>query len=46
MVGEYDDAGAASGTILSDPPVGKLPITNLYFDPITGKMVGEHDDGV
>jgi len=46
IVGEYDDAGAGSGTIVSDPPAGKYPITNIFFDPTTGRMTGEYDDGV
>ena len=45
VVGEYDDAGLSSGTIISDPPVGKFAVTNVYFDPAAGKLVGEYDDG-
>ena len=45
IVGEYDDAGLAAGTIVSDPPQGKHPITNIFFDPASGMMTGEYDDG-
>ena len=45
MVGEYDDAGMAAGTIVSTPPQGMHAVTNVFFDPSTGRLVGEYDDG-
>lgn len=30
----------------SAPPVGNFPVTNLYWNPITQKLIGEYDDGL
>ena len=30
----------------SAPPVGNFPVTNLYWNPITQKLIGEYDDGI
>jgi len=32
------------GALISNPPLGKRRITNLYFDPITNKVVIEYND--
>jgi hypothetical protein len=36
--------GSIPGHVASAPPQGKFPITNLYWNPITNKMVGEYDN--
>ncbi len=36
--------GVASGNVVTEPPVGSYPITNIYYDPATQNMVGEYDD--
>ena len=30
----------------SAPPVGYMAVTNLYWNPITQKLIGEYDDGI
>jgi len=32
------------GHVATAPPVGSFPVTNLYYDPVLSKMVGEYDD--
>lgn len=32
------------GHIATAPPLGKHPITNIYWDPTLNKMVGEYDN--
>jgi len=32
------------GHVATAPPAGSYPITNLYWDPVTDKLVGEYDD--
>lgn len=35
-----------SGTVIpTDPPEGMYPVTNLYVDPATGRLVVKYDDG-
>lgn len=36
---------ASGHLVTSKPPPGSLPVKNLYFNPVTGKMVVEYDDG-
>lgn len=36
--------GVASGNIVTEPPPGSYPITNIYYDPATQTMAGEYDD--
>lgn len=37
-------AASIVGHVATAPPTGKFPITNLYWNPLTSKMVGEYDD--
>ena len=30
--------------LISEPPPGKCRVTNLYVDPLTGRLVVEYDD--
>jgi hypothetical protein len=30
--------------LISDPPPGKMKITNMYYDPDVGKIVVKYDD--
>ena len=32
------------GHVATAPPTGKHPVTNLYWNPATGMLVGEYDD--
>lgn len=36
--------GSISGHVATAPPSGKYPITNLFWDPVQSKLVGEYDD--
>ena len=35
---------AALNTAVSNPPSGKCKVTNLFVDPVTGKLVVEYDN--
>ena len=37
-------SGGIAGHIATAPPTGMYPITNVYWDPATEKMMGEYDD--
>ena len=35
---------AAGGGVISTPPTGSFKVTNLYVDPLTGKLTIEYDN--
>ena len=36
--------GGIAGFVASAPDANGLPVTNIYYDPDTDRMVGEYDD--
>lgn len=44
IVKEGAEPLVVDGVIASQPPSGKYKVTNLYVDPVTGKLVVEYDD--
>jgi len=35
--------GSIQGHVATAPPAGKHPVTNLYWNPIESKLVGDYD---
>ena len=40
---EWDDETAASG-VVSTPPSGSHQVTNIYYDPATGRLAFTYND--
>ena len=42
--GAMHESTISPGGVTSNPPSGKYKVTNIYVDPVTGKLTVQYDD--
>ena len=41
---EFDDQAVTGGVITSAPPEGSFRVTNVFVDPLTGRLTVQYDN--